>query len=151
MKATGFVETIESVGFTLASDRIWFYRKRSDLIDCIILQPLAAGKGVRLSASVLRLDMYPEYDASTFPKGFTSHARNIANKYISEDGIGFSTGDWDTSGVGRFEKAFSAISDLLESDIVPWFDDIDSSQKLYDSIFEDLRTEGKYDYLLTLD
>ncbi len=149
MVATGFCEKMESVGFTLANDHIWFYRKRGELIDCITLQPLAAGKGVRFGISVHKLDMYPDYDASTFPSSFSKHARNISNKYISDEGVGFSLGDWDTSGVGRVEKTFSAVSKLLETDILPWFDEVNSDKKLYDSIFDDFKTNGKYEYLLS--
>ena len=146
LKEVGFHETMESLGFSLASDYPMFYRFRGELIDCIVLQPVASGMGVMLHTSVVKLEMYPDYDAATFPKGFSKYFRNIANKFISEDGIGFDTGDWDTSGVGRFEKTFKEISSLLNSDVLPWFEEINSNQKLYESIFEDYQED--YDYLL---
>jgi hypothetical protein len=151
MRATGFIEVIKDAGFLLAKDRVWFYRKRSDFIDYFMFQPIASGKGVRIGVSVLKFDMFPEYDYSSFPSGFSNHARNISNKYVSKRGISFAIGDWDTSGVGRFERTFKELSGLLEDKIIPWFDAIDTNKKLYDSIFEDYKDDGSYDYLLELD
>ena len=148
MKATGFHETMENYGFSLAADYPFFYRLRGELVDCIILQPLAAGKGMRVHVSVVKMDMYPNYDVSVFPKGFTSHHLNITEKFINEEGISYYSGHWDTSGVGRFEKTFSAMSELLETEVLPWFDEIDTDKKVYESIFEDFKDDGEFDYLL---
>ena len=148
MEETGFVDTITELGFTLEKDDLIFYRKRNDFIDCISLQPLAAGKGVRLGVSVVRLEMYPEHEKTDFPRNFTKRFRNISNKYISSRGVGYSTGNWDTSGVGRFQKTFDEISSLLITDVLPWFNAIDTNRTLYESIFEDSRENGKYDFLL---
>lgn len=148
MRATGFVDVMKTYGFSLTSDYPFFYRVRGDFIDCISMQPLAAGKGVRVRISVVKFDMYPDYDRTQFPKKFSNVFSNISNKRINEKGVSFSSGNWDTSGVGRFEKTFTAMASLLETDVLPWFDAIDTDKKLYDSIFEDFLENGRYDFLL---
>ena len=148
MRETGFVDIMKAHEFSLTSDYPFFFRMRGDLIDCLAMQPLAAGKGVRVGIGVVKLDMYPDYDRGEFPKKFSKCYRNISNKYLSQGGVGYSSGNWDTSGVGRFEKTFTAMAKLIESDVLPWFDAIDTNKKLYESIFEDYRDNDRYGFLL---
>ena len=146
IRDSGFLELMESHGFSLAKEKLWFYRLRGEFIDCLTLQTIAAGKGVRFHVSTYVFDMFPEYDESQFPKGFIYVKSNIANKFLNESGVGFSSGNWDTSGKGRALKTLKEASDLVESDLLPWFEHIDSRKKLYESIFEP--EDSGFDYLL---
>lgn len=149
LKDTRLVDGMKGIGFSVGPDFLFFYRLRGEFIDLINLQPLAGGNGLRIHVSVYLPSILPNYDMTKFPKGLGSACGNISYLYLTTNGIAYGGNHWKTKTDDIFQDSVNGILAKVESELIPWFDSIETKKDLYNSIHENVRVDnGDYSRML---
>ena len=144
IKSSGLISEMGQLGFTLGPSGMWFYRLRGEFIDAVFLQSLAGGKGLRIHVFSVIPDII-SYPMRDFPHEFDSKVGNVSRKYLTRRGIAYGGHAWPTDTELELEDSVSGITRLAKSDLLPWFNKIDTRRALYETIHEDVKEDnGEY-------
>lgn len=143
-KELGFVEEMERLGFTLGPGDLWFYRFRGEYLDVIAFWGDSSQEWVDVPIVCYRKDLVDFCDMSEFPRKFVGKMHLYSSAFVNEDGVEVGAPlSWKVATDAEMEKTFSALEQLIKAKADGWLKNIDSDEKLWESIAVVVQ-EGSY-------
>lgn len=133
------VPLMNELGFVLAPNRFWFYRKRKWFTDIVSFGTTGGGECLSASLKVWVPEMNADYDSSSFPDGYHDKCAGItAGTWMGPGGVFIGSGSWLIENKDQVPSAYIEIIQMLKEEGLDWFSEVHDMDSLIDAIDEDI-------------